>query len=54
MKDLVGWSGIGPIVYFLEYSIGLQPDGPKKSPHVETLHPRNVAAANGIASPAIP
>jgi hypothetical protein len=24
--DFVGWSGIGPIVYLLEYAIGLKPD----------------------------
>jgi hypothetical protein len=28
VKDLVGWSGIGPIVYFLEYAVGLRPDAP--------------------------
>jgi hypothetical protein len=26
--DFVGWSGIGPILYVLEYAIGLQPDAP--------------------------
>lgn len=26
MKDFVGWSGIGPIVYLLEFGIGLKPD----------------------------
>ena len=25
-KDFVGWSGIGPILYFLEYGIGLKPN----------------------------
>jgi len=25
-SDLVGWSGIGPIMYLLEYAIGLRPD----------------------------
>lgn len=25
-RDFVGWSGIGPILYFLEYGIGLKPD----------------------------
>jgi hypothetical protein len=25
-KDFVGWSGIAPILYFLEYGIGLKPD----------------------------
>jgi len=24
--DFVGWSGIGPIMFFLEYGIGLKPD----------------------------
>jgi glycogen debranching enzyme len=27
-SDFVGWSGIGPILYFLEYAIGLCPDAP--------------------------
>jgi hypothetical protein len=27
-RDFVGWSGIGPILYLLEYGIGLQPDAP--------------------------
>jgi len=27
-KDFVGWSGIGPILYLLEYAIGLRPDAP--------------------------
>ncbi len=26
VKDFVGWSGIGPIMYLLEYAIGLKPD----------------------------
>jgi hypothetical protein len=26
MKDFVGWTGIGPIVYLLEFAIGLKPD----------------------------
>lgn len=26
--DFVGWSGIGPIMYLLEYAIGLKPDAP--------------------------
>jgi glycogen debranching enzyme len=25
-KDFVGWSGIAPVLYFLEYGIGLKPD----------------------------
>ena len=25
-KDFVGWSGIGPIMYFIEYAIGMKPD----------------------------
>jgi glycogen debranching enzyme len=28
-KDFVGWSGIGPIMYFIEYAIGLKADAPK-------------------------
>jgi hypothetical protein len=28
MKDFVGWSGIGPIMYFLEYAVGLKADAP--------------------------
>jgi len=26
MRDFVGWTGIGPIVYFIEYAIGIKPD----------------------------
>jgi hypothetical protein len=25
-KDFVGWSGIAPILYFLEYGVGLKPN----------------------------
>lgn len=28
VRDMVGWSGIGPILYFLEYEVGLKPDAP--------------------------
>jgi hypothetical protein len=28
MHDFVGWSGIGPVLYLLEYGIGLKPDAP--------------------------
>ncbi len=28
-RDFVGWSGIGPILYLLEYGIGLKPDAAK-------------------------
>ncbi len=28
-KDFVGWSGIGPIMYLLQYAIGLAPNAPK-------------------------
>ncbi|MFH0990849.1 MAG: hypothetical protein V1799_12615 [bacterium] len=24
MKDFVGWSGIGPILYFMEYAVGIK------------------------------
>jgi glycogen debranching enzyme len=27
--DFVGWSGLGPILYLLEFGIGLRPDAPK-------------------------
>jgi glycogen debranching enzyme len=27
-KDFVGWSGIGPILYLLEFGLGLKPDAP--------------------------
>ncbi|GHV09904.1 glycoside hydrolase [Bacteroidia bacterium] len=30
-KDFVGWSGIGPIMYLLEYAIGLKPDASKNT-----------------------
>lgn len=32
-KDFVGWSGIAPIVYFLEYGIGLKADAPTRTLH---------------------
>jgi hypothetical protein len=28
-KDFVGWSGLGPILYLLEYAIGLKPNAPE-------------------------
>jgi glycogen debranching enzyme len=28
-RDFVGWSGLGPIMYFLEYAIGLSSDAPR-------------------------
>lgn len=28
-EDFVGWSGLAPILYLMEYAIGLQPDAPK-------------------------
>jgi hypothetical protein len=28
-KDFVGWSGIAPILYLLEYGVGLRPDAPR-------------------------
>ncbi len=27
-RDFVGWSGIGPVLYLLEYGVGLKPDAP--------------------------
>jgi glycogen debranching enzyme len=29
--DFVGWSGIGPILYLLEFAIGLKPDAPNNT-----------------------
>jgi hypothetical protein len=29
--DLVGWSGLGPILYLLEFAIGLKPDAPSNT-----------------------
>jgi hypothetical protein len=26
VRDMVGWSGIGPILFFLEYAVGLSPN----------------------------
>jgi hypothetical protein len=31
MKDFVGWSGLGPILLFLERGIGLKPDAPSNT-----------------------
>lgn len=33
VRDMVGWSGIGPILYFLEYGIGFTPDAPHNTLH---------------------
>ena len=30
-RDFVGWSGIGPILFLLEYGIGLKPDAPRNA-----------------------
>jgi hypothetical protein len=30
-RDFVGWSGLGPIAYFLEYAIGLRADAPNRT-----------------------
>jgi glycogen debranching enzyme len=29
--DFVGWSGIGPIAFLLEYAVGLRPDAPNRT-----------------------
>jgi hypothetical protein len=29
-KDFVGWSGIGAVMYLLEYAVGLKPNAPEK------------------------
>jgi hypothetical protein len=39
-NDFVGWSGLGPILYFLEYAIGLKPDGPRQELTWELNSPR--------------
>lgn len=31
--DFVGWSGLGPILYLLEYAVGLKPDAPRNTLH---------------------
>jgi hypothetical protein len=28
VRDMVGWSGIGPLLYFMEFAVGLVPDAP--------------------------
>jgi hypothetical protein len=28
VPDMVGWSGIGPLLYFMEFAVGLVPDAP--------------------------
>ena len=47
--DFVGWTGIVPIVYFLEYGIGLKPDAPNNR-LTWTLAPKNAVVASGSAS----
>jgi glycogen debranching enzyme len=29
VKDIVGWGALAPVLYFIEYGIGLQPNAPK-------------------------
>jgi glycogen debranching enzyme len=29
VKDIVGWGAMAPVLYFIEYAIGLKPDAPK-------------------------
>ena len=43
-KDFVGWSGIGPILYLLEYGIGLKPDAARNA-LVWTLQPNGPLGA---------
>jgi len=31
VKDMVGWSGIGPILYLIEYGVGLKPHAPENT-----------------------
>jgi glycogen debranching enzyme len=31
VADMVGWSGIGPILYFMEFAVGLTPDAPSNT-----------------------
>jgi hypothetical protein len=31
VADMVGWSGIGPILYFMEFVVGLTPDAPSNT-----------------------
>jgi hypothetical protein len=31
-KDFVGWTGIGPIAFFIEYAIGIKADAPANKP----------------------
>ena len=44
-RDFVGWSGIGPIAFFLEYAVGLHPDGPTIASCGRST-PRNAADAS--------
>jgi mannose-6-phosphate isomerase-like protein (cupin superfamily) len=29
VRDIVGWGALAPVLYFIEYGIGLKPDAPK-------------------------
>ncbi|HVU83625.1 MAG TPA: trehalase family glycosidase [Puia sp.] len=54
-KDFVGWSGIGPIMYFIEYAIGLKANAPKNEIvwMIRSTHPsgcRNFRFNNRVAS----
>jgi glycogen debranching enzyme len=43
--DFVGWSGLGPILYLLEYAIGLKPDAPRHALHWDLRSPLRCGCA---------
>jgi len=42
VKDMVGWSGLGPILFLLEFGVGLKPDAPHNRLVWELRSPRRV------------
>jgi len=45
VRDMVGWSGIGPILFFIEFAIGLRPDAPANTLTWE-IHSRQRCGCN--------
>jgi glycogen debranching enzyme len=40
VRDFVGWSGLGPILFLLEYAVGLAPDAPRNELSWDLRSPR--------------
>ena len=49
LRDLVGFSGVGPINFLLEYAIGLQPDAPNRARWSGRFAASSVSAVSATA-----